>query len=74
MMTTGITSSKRWKIVLVKETISQLESRLGKLIPIEELKKEIGEKMKESELEEVLEQLSKTGDIFKPRKGYIQKI
>ncbi len=73
-VTTGITSSKRSKIILVKETLSRLESRLGKLIPIEELEKEIGEKMTKDELEEAILQLSKAGDIFKPKKGYIQKI
>jgi replicative DNA helicase Mcm len=73
-ITTGITSSKRGKILQVKETISKLESRLGKLIPLEELKKEIGEKLTQTELEEAISQLSKAGDIFKPKKGYIQKI
>ena len=73
-ITTGITSSKRGKILLVKEIISQLESQLGKLIPIEELEKSLKEKISKTELEEAIDQLSKTGDIFKPKKGYIQKI
>ena len=72
-MTTGITSSKRGKILLVKETLTQLESRLGKLIPEEELKKAIEDKISETELEEALLQLSKSGEIFRPRKGHIQK-
>ena len=73
-MTTGITSSKRGKILLVKEIISQLESRLGKLIPIEELQKALENKLSQAELEEAIDQLSKTGDLFKPKKGFIQKI
>ncbi len=73
-ITTGITSSKRGKILLVKEMLSQLESRLGKLIPIEELQKALENKLSQTELEEVLDQLSKTGDLFKPKKGFIQKI
>ncbi|MBS3076726.1 minichromosome maintenance protein MCM [Candidatus Pacearchaeota archaeon] len=73
-MTTGITSSKRGKIIMVKEILSQLESRLGKLIPLEELEKAIQDKVTEAELEEALDQLSKAGDIFKPKKGYIQRI
>ena len=73
-MTTGITSSKRGKIIAVKETILQLESRLGKLIPMEELQRAVEGKITHEELEEAIEQLSKAGDIFKPRKGYIQKI
>jgi replicative DNA helicase Mcm len=73
-MTTGITSSKRGKIIMVKEVLTQLESRLGKLIPIEELEKAMQDKVTETELEEAIDQLSKAGDIFKPKKGYIQRI
>ncbi len=73
-ITTGITSSKRGKILQVKETISQLESQLGKLIPIEELEKALENKMTKVDLEESLDQLSKIGDIFKPKHGFIQKI
>jgi replicative DNA helicase Mcm len=73
-MTTGVTASKRGKIILVKETLSQLEGRLGKLIPLEELEKAIGDKMSEIELEEAIGTLSKSGDIFKPKKGYLQRL
>lgn len=73
-ITTGISSSKRGKIILVKEMLSQLESRLGKLIPEEEISKSVEGKMSSVELEDALAQLSKSGDIFRPRKGFIQKI
>jgi len=73
-MTTGITTSKRGKILLVRETIVQLESKLGKLIPVEELESALEGKLSEIELEEALTQLSKSGDIFKPKKGFIQRI
>jgi len=73
-MTTGITSSKRSKIIILKETISQLESKMGKLIPIEELEKALENKLTPIEMEEAMEQLSKMGDIFKPKKGFIQRI
>ncbi|MBU1989065.1 MAG: minichromosome maintenance protein MCM, partial [Nanoarchaeota archaeon] len=73
-VTTGVTASKRGKILLVKETLSQLESRLGKLIPLEELERAVEGKMTETELEEAIDQLSKAGDIFKPRKGYLQRL
>lgn len=70
----SVPSSQRNKILLVREAINDLESRLGKLIPIEELKKELSEKMDNDTIEEILDQLNRTGDIFKPRKGYIQKM
>ena len=71
---TGIPSSKRGKIRILKETILKLESRLGKLIPVEELEKEIDSSMSKEDLEDSLDQLSKSGEIFKPKRGYIQKI
>jgi len=73
-MTTGITTSKRGKILLVREVIAQLESKLGKLIPMEELEKALEGKITDIEMEEALTQLSKSGDIFKPKKGFIQRI
>tara|TARA_Y100000310_G_scaffold330753_1_gene402972 strand:+ start:516 stop:2525 length:2010 start_codon:yes stop_codon:yes gene_type:complete len=73
-VTTGMPSSKRGKIISLKETLSQLESKLGKLIPYEEIENAVEDKMSKDELEEAINQLSKAGDIFKPKKGYIQKI
>ncbi len=73
-ITTGITASKRGKIILVKDAIHQLEARLGKLIPMEELQTFLKDKINDAELEEAIEKLSKEGDVFKPRKGFIQRI
>ncbi len=73
-ITTGIPSSKRGKIIAVRETISRLESSMGKLIPIEEIEKIVSEKMSKDELDDAINQLAKSGDIFKPKPGYIQKL
>jgi replicative DNA helicase Mcm len=73
-VTTGIPTSKRNKIIIVRDTIAKLESSLGKLIPIQELEKELGEKMTKEELDDSINQLSRSGDIFKPKSGYIQKL
>ena len=73
-VTTGIPSSKRGKIITIRETISRLESSMGKLIPIEEIEKEIGGKMSKDDMEDAINQLAKSGDIFKPKPGYIQKL
>ncbi len=67
------TASQRGKIFSVKETINKLEEKLGKMIPIEEIEEEIGDKMTKEEIEDAIEKLSMSGDIFKPRKGYISK-
>jgi replicative DNA helicase Mcm len=67
------TSSQRNKIMVVKETITELEDKLGKMIPLEEIEKELEDKMSKTELEEALNKLSTSGDIFKPKRGYISK-
>ena len=73
-ISTGIPASERSRIIFVRETINRLESRLGKFIPKEELIKEIEEKVDADTAEEILDKLKRTGDIFEPRKGFIQKI
>jgi replicative DNA helicase Mcm len=73
-LSTGITASKKNKILIVKEAIVRLESRLGKLIPIEELSKELADKVDKDIVEEIVEQLAIAGDIFKPKRGFIQRM
>ena len=71
---TGFTASKRGKIMKVKEAIIALESKIGKLIPIEELEKELEGKMPKTEVDEALEKLSMSGDIFHPKKDFVQRV
>ena len=71
---TGVSTSQRSKIIVVREAISRLEGRMGKLIPIEELQKELEEKMGKEEVEDSIQKLKQTGDIFEPRKGYVQRV
>jgi replicative DNA helicase Mcm len=71
--TAGITSSKRSKILNVLHLITELEDRLGKMIPFEELEKELQGKMITQEIEEAIVELKKRGDVYEPRKGYISK-
>lgn len=71
---TGVTTSKRGKIMGVKEAIIALESKIGKLIPLEELEKELEGKIPKAEIDEALEKLSMAGDIFYPKKNYVQRV
>jgi replicative DNA helicase Mcm len=72
---TGISSSERNKIVNVREIISRLEESLGRTIPIDEIIKAASEKgMSEEKVEEAIEKLKKSGDIFEPRRGFISRI
>ncbi len=71
---TGVSTSQRGRIIIVREALSRLENRMGKLIPIEELQKELDEKMGKEDIEDSIQKLKQTGDIFEPRKGYVQRV
>jgi replicative DNA helicase Mcm len=68
----GTPASKRSKIVTVREVISGLEKRLGKLVPEEEIEKAMDGKMSKPDLEEAINKLLKSGDLFRPKRGYLQ--
>jgi len=71
---TGISTSQRSKVILLRETISRLEERLGKYIPIEELEKELMGKMTKDDIDDSIQKLISSGDVFTPRKGFVQRI
>jgi len=71
---TGVTSSKRGKIMEVKDAIVKLESQIGKLIPVEELEKLLEGRVNKLDLEDALDKLALSGDIFHPKKGHIQRV
>lgn len=66
-------SSQRGKILLVRDTIIDLENRLGKMIPVEEVEKELEGKITDSELEDALSKLSSSGDVFSPKRGFVSR-
>ena len=69
------TASSRNKIIIVKEIIKILEDAGLKTIPIEEIFAKAHERgLKEDKIEETIEQLKKSGEIFEPKKGFIQRI
>jgi replicative DNA helicase Mcm len=66
-------SSQRGKILLVRDTIIDLENKMGKMIPTEELEKELDGKITNSELDDAIEKLRSSGEVFSPKRGYIQR-
>ena len=74
-LTTGITSSVRNEISIVREVINELEKVLGKEIPVEDIIREAEiRNVGKEKIEEILEKLRRTGDIFSPRHGTVSKI
>ena len=66
-------NSQRGKIMLVRDTIVDLENRIGKMIPVEEIEKELEGKVTDSELEEAINKLRTSGDIFSPKRGFVSR-
>ncbi len=73
MVATGMRTSQKNKIFIVKEIIS--EEKIGKVIPVEDITKAAeARELDASTVEEVIEKLRRTGDIFEPKRGFISKI
>jgi replicative DNA helicase Mcm len=73
-ITGRMTSSNRNKIFTVRDAISELAEEIGELVPIEKIIEKLDGKMKEEEIEESIEKLVMEGTLFKPRRGFIQKV
>jgi len=71
---TGTSASARNKIHTVQEVVEQLEKKMGKLIPLEEITKALDGKMGEVDVDEVVGKLLKAGDLFRPRRGFVQRM
>ena len=71
-----ITSTQRSKISIIKDVINTIESETKeRIIPIELIIQEAANKNISSEdVEGVLEKLRRSGDIFEPKRGFIQKL
>jgi len=74
-ITTGISSSQRSRIVIIREIIRDLEHKHGKSIPIGEIVAAAQDKkIDESHVEESIERLKREGEIFEPRPGQIARL
>ena len=75
IISTGIPASERSRIFVVREIINDLESRIGKNIPIAEILEMAKSKnIKDEQVEEILEKLKREGEIFEPQRGIISKL
>ncbi|MEK6760657.1 MAG: minichromosome maintenance protein MCM [Nanoarchaeota archaeon] len=71
---TGMTSSKRGKVFVVRDAINNLREKIGELIPLEEIEKELKDKLTSDEIGDSIKELIKSSQIFEPRPGYYQKL
>jgi replicative DNA helicase Mcm len=71
---TGTSASARNKINIVSDTIEELEKRLGKLVPLEEINKALDGRMNAVDIDEAVGKLLKSGDLFRPKRGFVQRM
>ena len=71
-----VTASQRNNIGIIKEIIHTLEEQTKeKIIPVEDIISAAQEKNILKEVaEEVLEKLRRSGDVFEPKRGFIQRL
>lgn len=75
VISTGVSSSSRGQITAIKEIIADLEGKVGKTIPIDDLVAMAQEKgIDADKVDEMIEKLKRSGDLFEPKRGFIQKI
>ena len=75
LVSTTISASQRGKISLLRDIIEQLESRIGKTIPLEDVIAEAEEKgITEDKVEEIIDRMKREGLVFEPKTGFIQRI
>ena len=61
--------------MIIKEIIADLENKIGKTIPIDDIIEEAKNKgITEEKIEEVLEKLKRVGEVFEPRRGFLSRI
>ncbi len=71
----GMTASERGRVVSVRDIIFQMSEQGKQLIPVEEIVAEAVKKgIAEHKVEESLDKLKRSGDIFEPKRGFVQKI
>src|SRR3989344_1913289 len=67
-VSTTISASQRGKISLLRDIIEQLESRIGKTIPLEDVIAEAEEKgITEDKVEEIIDRMKREGLVFEPK-------
>ncbi len=72
---TGITSSERGRYITIREIIERMDKEGKKTIPIEDVVREAAAKgIPEPVVEQAIERFKRSGDIFEPRAGHVQRM
>lgn len=67
-------ASQRNKIGVVREIIESLEKTKGKLVSLEDISAALSGKIDEAEVDEIIGKMLKGGDLFRPKRGFVQRV
>src|SRR3989344_4047016 len=71
-ITTGVTTSQRSRIIILRDILKRLENKVGKIISLQEVIDEANNRdIDKAQVEEIIEQLKREGYLFEPKKGQI---
>lgn len=74
-ITTGVTSSERNRLMVIKEIINELEEKGEKVIPLDSVIAAAQDRgISESDVDDAIQKLKRSGDLFEPRRNHISKI
>ncbi len=74
-MVSDTSSSQRNKILIIKEIIREFEARIGKVIPLVDVVREANAKgVRESEFDEIIQKLVRSGDVYHPKPDFISRL
>lgn len=67
----GNSAKQRTGIGAIRDIISAIKDEAGAFVPIEKIKSILENRMTGEEVDEALEKLSRSGDIYRPRRGIV---
>ena len=71
----GMSASQRSYIKTVKDIITELEGKMGKVIPVAEIIRLAKEKeIDDDKVTDLIQKLKRSGDLFMPKRGFISKL
>ncbi|HLC97305.1 MAG TPA: minichromosome maintenance protein MCM [Candidatus Nanoarchaeia archaeon] len=75
-LSSKITATQRSTMSIIKEIIHALEEQLqNKVVPVEQIKEAAKEKnIAEEQVDDILEKLRRSGDIFEPKRNFVQSL
>jgi DNA replicative helicase MCM subunit Mcm2 (Cdc46/Mcm family) len=59
---------------VVREVIASLEKTKGKMVSLEDVSESLSGKVDAAEVDEIIGKMLKSGDLFRPKRGFIQRM